>query len=98
MTISDGEKGSDDVTPLSMSRPNEKYGATAAAESELSTAEERPFRRMVAFAIVYLSVLIADMTRGVLFPTVITCCRFRNISELQLGIYSFSELHVAVAS
>lgn len=71
---SDLNRGIDFNSPLTLSRPNEKYGATAtatataAANAAMSGA--RPVKTCSDFAIIYLSALLSDMTRGILFPTV----------------------------
>lgn len=61
-------KGIDFTSPLTLSRPNEKYGATATATAAMSDA--KPVIIGSDFTIIYLSALLSDMTRGILFPTV----------------------------
>lgn len=68
------EKVKDLASPLALSRPNEKYGATAiataAAAADAATSDARPVKVGFDLVIIYLSVLLSDMTRGILFPTV----------------------------
>jgi hypothetical protein len=57
--------------PLALSRPNEKYGATALSVETLSPPFPATSRKSkLSIEIIYLCVLIGDMTRGILFPTV----------------------------
>jgi hypothetical protein len=57
--------------PLALSRPNEKYGATALSVETLSPPFPATSRKSnLSIEIIYLCVLIGDTTRGILFPTV----------------------------
>lgn len=61
------------TVPLALSRPNEKYGAVAASADGSSRPLSSTFSRYeLDRGMIYLSVLIGDMTRGILFPTVNT--------------------------
>lgn len=61
------------TVPLALSRPNEKYGAVAAAADSTSRPLSSTFSRFeLDRGMIFLSVLIGDMTRGILFPTVNT--------------------------
>ena len=61
------------TVPLALSRPNEKYGAVAASADSSSRPLSSTFSRFeLDRGMIYLSVLIGDMTRGILFPTVNT--------------------------
>jgi hypothetical protein len=61
------------TVPLALSRPNEKYGAMAASADSSSRPLSSTFSRFeLDRGMIYLSVLIGDMTRGILFPTVNT--------------------------
>ena len=72
VTIDDGEsdKKPDASSLMLSSRLNEKYGATNALRAATALSDATPVILRSSFAIVYLSVLTADMTRGILFPTV----------------------------
>lgn len=57
--------------PLALSRPNEKYGAVAASADSTSRPFSSDFSKFeLDRGMIYLSVLVGDMTRGILFPTV----------------------------
>ena len=57
--------------PLALSRPNEKYGAVSASVDSSSRPLSSAFSKFeLDRGMIYLSVLVGDMTRGILFPTV----------------------------
>ena len=59
--------------PLALSRPNEKYGAIAASTDSISRPLSSDFSKFeLDRGMIYLSVLVGDMTRGILFQTVNT--------------------------
>jgi hypothetical protein len=81
--------------PLALSRPNEKYGATALSVETLSPPFPASSRKSkLSIEIIYLCVLIGDMTRGILFPTVklnLDCFLCREVSTFPRKSALFQE-------
>jgi MFS family permease len=59
----------DPSEPLSLSRPNEKYGAIPPIIHNPAAELEAVNKAYVTYGIIGFSVLIGDMARGILFPT-----------------------------
>lgn len=80
------------TTPFASSRPNEMYGSTAMAIKNPIPSSASCYPTInAATGIIYLSVLIGDMTRGILFPTVTLRQRLvKMLSCFTAAYYPFS--------
>lgn len=62
---------------LSLSRKNEKYGAISISRESsglpaIIPMDTSPVKAPLGVEMIYITAIIADMARGILFPTVIT--------------------------